>query len=212
MAVAKKVTDMLMAEISCFVSALSVLEGSNNGSVQPSHTTILGNDAVALDVGPDFSNNSSLGSTEHQLQTVMLATLAQLCLSRVRHDQKSDIPTTEKDAWLSSYFQLPQIVLMLHNLPSLARYFSFSTLLSIPTAEQQIINRLERYAMTYFNGRLMPGCCYLGCTNLCGVNEKALPTMLCGGCREERYCSVKCQKSAWVHSGHFTVCGAKSKG
>lgn len=63
------------------------------------------------------------------------------------------------------------------------------------------------FARTYLHGRVSPGCCHLGCTNLSGVSEAALPTQLCGGCRRVRYCSVVCQKEAWVEGGHQLVCG-----
>lgn len=64
----------------------------------------------------------------------------------------------------------------------------------------------ERYVVTHFNGRLLPGCCNMRCTNLGGVSEAALSTKLCSGCRKARYCSVECQKAAWLLGGHSTVC------
>lgn len=64
----------------------------------------------------------------------------------------------------------------------------------------------ERFAVAKCNGRLVPGCCNLGCTNLEGFSEVALPTRLCSGCRQARYCSVECQKEAWKEGGHSTVC------
>lgn len=66
----------------------------------------------------------------------------------------------------------------------------------------------EGYALTHFNGRLVPGCCYLGCSNLCGTSEAALRTQLCGGCRKARYCSRKCQQAAWRDGGHHAVCSS----
>lgn len=62
------------------------------------------------------------------------------------------------------------------------------------------------YALQSFQGLLLPGCCYLGCTNLAGVSEAALPTLLCSGCRRARYCSVMCQKAAWSEGGHSLLC------
>lgn len=59
-----------------------------------------------------------------------------------------------------------------------------------------------------FQGRLLPGCSRLGCLNLSGVSEAALPTLLCSGCRRARYCGVECQRAAWVDEGHRSVCGS----
>lgn len=44
------------------------------------------------------------------------------------------------------------------------------------------------------------------CVNLDTCAESALPTKLCTGCRQVRYCSVECQKFAWAHGGHSQVC------
>lgn len=65
----------------------------------------------------------------------------------------------------------------------------------------------ERFAAAWPGGRLLPGCSYLGCTNLQGVSEAALPTRLCSGCRRVRYCSDVCQRAAWSKGGHMLVCG-----
>lgn len=65
----------------------------------------------------------------------------------------------------------------------------------------------DEFALQHFHGRLLPGCSYLACTNLQGVSERALDTWLCSGCRRLRYCSVECQKAAWVKGGHSEVCG-----
>lgn len=65
----------------------------------------------------------------------------------------------------------------------------------------------ERYAVTNFHGRLLPGCCHLGCNNLGGLSEVALVTHLCSGCRGARYCSGECQRAAWRDGGHSRVCG-----
>lgn len=72
--------------------------------------------------------------------------------------------------------------------------------------QAHVDSTLERYAISHFHGRLLPGCCFLGCTNLDGVSEAALKTKLCGGCRRVRYCSVECQKAAWVNGGHRKLC------
>lgn len=66
----------------------------------------------------------------------------------------------------------------------------------------------EKHAVQHFHGRMLPGCCHLGCMQLCGVSESSLPTQLCGGCRRARYCSIECQREAWVAGGHMLVCGS----
>lgn len=71
----------------------------------------------------------------------------------------------------------------------------------------QLATQWDAFARSYLNGRLSPGCCHLGCTNLAGISEAALPTQLCGGCKQVRYCSTKCQREAWVGGGHRQVCG-----
>lgn len=64
----------------------------------------------------------------------------------------------------------------------------------------------DKYAIARFNGRLLPGCCYLECANMQRASEASLPTLLCGGCRRVRYCSLQCQRAAWVQGGHRGVC------
>lgn len=91
-------------------------------------------------------------------------------------------------------------------------------LLLMPSRERQWLSDLTVQKMRaqlwadyaikhHFDGRLLPGCNNLGCTNLAGVTEAALPTLLCGGCRRVRYCGVACQENAWVAGGHGQVCG-----
>lgn len=65
----------------------------------------------------------------------------------------------------------------------------------------------DEYALKHFHGRLLPGCSYLGCTNMSGTSEEALETLLCSGCKRTRYCGVMCQRAAWVMGGHSVVCG-----
>lgn len=52
---------------------------------------------------------------------------------------------------------------------------------------------------------MLPGCSSFECVNLSGSCEAALPTLLCTGCRRVRYCSLGCQREAWVN-GHREVC------
>lgn len=74
--------------------------------------------------------------------------------------------------------------------------------------DKKVAMAWERHALQHFNGRLLPGCCHLGCSNLCGASEAALLTQLCSGCRRVRYCSVKCQREAWLVGGHKLVCSS----
>lgn len=67
--------------------------------------------------------------------------------------------------------------------------------------------RWDEYACMHLHSRLLPGCSYLGCTNISGTSEASLPTLLCSGCRRTRYCSAGCQKAAWGAGGHSDVCG-----
>ncbi|MEW5318047.1 MAG: hypothetical protein WDW38_009300 [Sanguina aurantia] len=64
----------------------------------------------------------------------------------------------------------------------------------------------EQLAWKGFDGRLLPGCCHLGCTNMAGASEATLPTRVCSGCRQARYCSVECQRAAWLGGGHAAAC------
>lgn len=68
--------------------------------------------------------------------------------------------------------------------------------------------RWERFALHHLDGPPLPGCSNWACTNLHGFSEAALPTKLCSGCKRVRYCSVECQKAAWVKGEHKDVCGS----
>lgn len=72
--------------------------------------------------------------------------------------------------------------------------------------EGSVYQLWEKYAVTHFQGRLSLGCCNHDCTNLEGPSEAALSTRLCSRCKRARYCSVKCQKAAWLTGGHKAVC------
>lgn len=76
-----------------------------------------------------------------------------------------------------------------------------------PSSRQAVCMAFERYSLSHLQGRLLPGCCHPGCTNLSGGSEVAIKTLLCSGCRRSRYCSLGCQKVAWLAGGHSSVCG-----
>lgn len=65
----------------------------------------------------------------------------------------------------------------------------------------------EQLVSAEMKGRLLPGCCYWGCTNMSGFSEAALSTQLCSRCRRVRYCCEGCQKSAWLE-GHKEACAS----
>lgn len=52
---------------------------------------------------------------------------------------------------------------------------------------------------------MLPGCGYWLCQEYSGISEAAMPTLLCSGCQRVRYCSTRCQRSAWV-LGHREMC------
>lgn len=66
---------------------------------------------------------------------------------------------------------------------------------------------VQRYAVEKLHGRMLPGCCNPCCTNMAGASEVSLSTKLCSGCRRERYCSVECQRAAWINGCHASMCG-----
>ncbi|MEW5312379.1 MAG: hypothetical protein WDW38_004018 [Sanguina aurantia] len=74
----------------------------------------------------------------------------------------------------------------------------------------QLAAMWDGFAVKHLDGRLLAGCSHLRCTNLAGVSEAALPTQLCGGCRRARYCSVACQRDAWVAGGAWV--GVRQRG
>lgn len=63
----------------------------------------------------------------------------------------------------------------------------------------------ERWVCADLRGRVLPGCCYWGCTNMSGFSEAVLSTRLCSGCKRVRYCCEGCQKGAWLE-GHKEEC------
>lgn len=142
----------------------------------------------------------------HKLQTVLLVTLVQvthmcvsedaggegICLLTRKKMVKSELRGLgELGRGLSSILA----ALLQGDLPAWSR----------PWARVGLV--WEQYALKHFNGRLLPGCCHLGCTNLDGVSEAALKTLLCSGCRRARYCSTECQRAAWIEGGHSILCG-----
>lgn len=142
-----------------------------------------------------------------RLQAMTLITFVQVCLWRLECEcleatleERSKIPE-----WFSTVLRQCQ---QIHD--SKLRIVVHSILIGgtypEPRPGSEVYVMFERYATSLVYGRLLPGCCHLGCINLEGVSEAALKTQLCSGCRKARYCSVKCQKAAWL-GGHSTACG-----
>lgn len=142
----------------------------------------------------------------HQLQAIQVSTLIQVCHWRLVDDRKHQLrQSLTTPGWLQSE-QADMKVAVGRDMAAL-----ISTLLDIdimisPAAQLVVNATWERYAITHFDGKLTPGCGCMGCTNLGGVSEAAVCTRLCSGCRKTRYCSVQCQKVAWLWGGHSLVC------
>lgn len=141
----------------------------------------------------------------HNVQAVMMAAVLQLCHYRVEASLKGlkeqgGLPVWRRQifTWLDSDTNGLQGILK-------ARLLRLQ-MQKPATAQQEIGPYWEAYAREKFDGRMLPGCGHLGCTDLTGVAEAALPTLLCGGCKQARYCCVKCQRGAWLE-GHNAFCG-----
>lgn len=141
----------------------------------------------------------------HRLQAVSLLTLVQACLWMKECGMTRNGFQYKNPRWLAMVTDVCdklQIPGLRHVGTSLMSDISASVLKS--QAEVNVV--WEQYAVTHLHGRILPGCCNLNCTNLEGVGETALKTKLCSGCNKARYCSVACQRKAWLEGGHSTVC------
>lgn len=145
----------------------------------------------------------------HWLQAILLSSLVQICHHELNSDDAGALFVEEgvQPPWVKDLVE--SLCKLGDGLTELAFELLKGVLLRCSDKDQATKESilLERYALTHFHGRLLPGCCNLGCVNLSGVSEAALETKLCGGCKRARYCSVSCQKAAWLAGGHSTVCG-----
>lgn len=142
---------------------------------------------------------------KHQLTTILAVMLVELCMWRLEYEGTDTATShdTPPEWWVTI------LKIYASTLPSRGLQAVMTSLLGDstgPRAQSEVAAVWERFAVTHFNGRLLPGCCNLGCTNLSGVSEATLKTQLCGRCRGPRYCSTECQRSAWLEGGHSTVC------
>lgn len=156
-------------------------------------------------VAQNTEDDCVVQSVLHQLHATSLVTLVQLCQWKLEFEGR---PSNQDDCpkWLAS-IQDSCRYLPNQDLKILVTSLLDSVSCADPESSQEINVMWEKHAMTHFNGRMLPGCCYLGCNNVEGVSEAALKTQLCSGCRKARYCSVGCQRAAWRKGGHSTVCG-----
>lgn len=170
-------------------------------------------DGVGLTTNTDNCGSSNfevrvLSHRLHQLSSIIMIGLIRISNWLLRHD-------AAQRSTKGSSAQHPEWLLIVGNSQPELRSVATSLLLQQSDCEswlsEQAFACLEgcvwgAYAREYLHGPLLPGCCYLGCSNLTGVSEAALPTLLCSGCRRVRYCSVACQRAAWVGGGHSTLC------
>lgn len=108
----------------------------------------------------------------------------------------------------------PLFVLLETNGDPLWRDLSHRSAGSLPVVPDCVSEprRWSECAQTYTRlypeqGRLLSGCSSPWCTNLSGLLDHLLPTMLCSGCRRVRYCGRACQRHDWITGGHSGACG-----
>lgn len=171
------------------------------------HNTHVETKATRLHLGgPQQRSHELVHSLLHQLQAVSLVTVVQVCRWRMECERTSCTNQHSTPYWLASVRQTCE---HLHNqdLKVLMASMLSEKASSTPQSQLKMSVDWERYAVAHFHGRLLPGCCHLGCTNLDEVSEAAVKTQLCSGCKGARYCSVECQRAAWREGGHSAVCG-----
>lgn len=147
---------------------------------------------------PSSSNPPARVHQLHQLQSVLLMGMVQICHERLLHARQPQ-PRWYKALLLS-------LGALSSNLTEVMTVLLPNAKILMNITEPRSQRVWEWYAVSHFHGRLVPGCCYLGCTNLSGVSEAGLKTQLCSGCGRTRYCSVECQKAAWLHGDHKILC------
>lgn len=154
----------------------------------------------------------------HRVQVVIVLCLVQLAQCWLRWEERSNM-ARGSGKWLEgllllvSFLDKPELIALVT--AQLARspplLSSTKTSNTRPRSPQEGVGAAwERYAAKRLDGRLLPGCCHLGCTNMGGAGEAALKTLLCSGCKRARYCSIGCQRAAWREGGHHIVCGKQT--
>lgn len=167
------------------------------------------------DTRPSGGNAKALALSRsrdvHQAQAVLLTSWAQMCNAFQAHTQTAGQAAGEEDEdgeaephWVED--QLGDLGDLPESMEEVAMELLFQPPMFFGEHKTEMAAIWERYAVAHFDGRLLPGCCNMDCTNLGGVSEAALKTQLCSGCRKARYCSAGCQRAAWVKGGHRDVC------
>lgn len=155
----------------------------------------------AADSGPPLSPSQVL---KLQLQSILMTSVVQFCHWKAGKVRRAGAYRREVVAALAPIIEDWQG--LQHGLTELFNQLLSAQVMTLPQPQAEVGRLLGLFAVETFHGRLLPGCCHLGCVNLAGVSEAALPTLLCSGCRGARYCSVECQRAAWLEGGHGMVC------
>lgn len=153
-------------------------------------------------------NSKELAQTQfnrQQLQTILLCTVVQVCLW-ARRCKLMDHVLSDFSYPVWFHYLMQSHPVSNPHLKGVVMSLLIDSSKATATSHYECSVAWERYAVSNLKGRLLPGCCNLACANLTGVSEASLKTLLCSGCRRARYCSVECQKSAWLHGGHRDVC------
>lgn len=153
----------------------------------------------------DKSSNILLAYQNFQLKSILLATVVQICHARVGGKNVTKEVAEDLYSWLAPVMSVCQTQCV--ELRDLMNQLVAGTAPATKTPQTNMGILFGHHAREFFHGRMLPGCCHFGCSNLSGISEAGLHTQLCGGCRRARYCSVVCQKAAWLEGGHICVCG-----
>lgn len=149
---------------------------------------------------PASTASSSETHTLHHIETLLVVSWLQVC--KGWYETKPHV--NKLSQWLRETVQ--ELGALRGDLLEVIKLCVQDSLPPVMQRQTWMASCWEQYALSHFHGRLMVGCCSLSCTNLGGVCEAALTTQLCSGCRRARYCSVACQRDAWLGGGHCAVC------
>lgn len=144
----------------------------------------------------------------HQLAAAALALLVLMCHYHLAMEQSKGVSRTESPEWLKH--TVSKLAGMGMGLGGVGRLLLHANGQMIVKTQTRLDSVWEKYVATHLNCRLVQGCCNLGCIDLRGANESALvkkaARSLCSGGKKARYCSVECQRAAWLIGDHKTVC------
>lgn len=151
-----------------------------------------------------------------QLESILHLTMVQLCHNRLGCDPCILVPQQPTPNWLKDCISQVDTVseCLKHTV-----HAALEGSLPCAIADQAGVGCIwERHAVFHFDGRLVPGCCHLGCTNMCGVSEATLMTQLCSGCRRARFAALSVRRlHGWeevtaLSVGSRTVCWGHNLG